>query len=459
LGKGEEKMRFMIWICLIIFSYAQPLQLSQEERELVQSHHLKCISTGLWAPFNLIEHGKLAGIGLDYWKLIEDRLGLKSEYIIAEKWTDVLDAIKTRKADLTIATQETKERIAYAVFSKPYARYPLVIATKNSVGFIYDIKLIKDKKIVMPKYYATTDMLLRHYPELNIIYVASIDRALEMVENDEAFATLDILPVIAYKINKDGYDTLKISGSIPEYFKAEIMLRKDYAALIPLINRAIDSITPEEKQHINEHWIKLHHEDRVSKKYFFVLLGWSFAVILFFIIWLLYLRREIYRKRNTEKKLKKLVAIDSLTQVYNRYMLNRILDKEVALAHRYSLPLSIILFDIDGFKKINETYGFKTGDTVLQELSQIIQNRIRKSDVFGRWENDAFLIILPNTTEENASILVEYLQQTIEEYHFTKDIKLHCSFEITACQDEDTRIEMIYRVDKYFYEEQQNPVY
>jgi polar amino acid transport system substrate-binding protein len=452
-------MRFIIWIGLVIFAYAQPLPLSQDERELVKSYHLKCISTGLWAPFNLIENGRLAGIGFDYWKLIEERLGLKSEYIKADHWIDVLDAIKERKADLTIASQETKERSAYAVFSKPYARYPLVIATKNSVGFIHDITLIKDKKIVMPKSYATTDMLLKHYPELNIIYTSSIDRALEMVEEGKAFATLDILPVIAYKINKDGYETLKISGSIPEYFKTGIMLRKDYAPLIPLINKAIDSITEKEKQRINERWIELHHEDRVSRKYFYVLLGGSLAVIILFIVWLLYLRKEIYHKKNTEEKLKKLVAIDSLTQVYNRYILNRILDKEVALAHRYNLPLSIILFDIDGFKHINETYGYKTGDIILQELSQTVRNRIRKSDVFGRWENDAFLIILPNTTEENAYILVEYLKETIKEHRFVKNIELCCSFEVTACQDEDSRIEMIYRIDKHFYEEQQDPVY
>jgi len=449
-------MRSIIVLLLFTVVYAKPLPLTSQEKLFIQSHPLQCISTGLWAPFNLIENGKLAGIGFDYWKLIQERLGIKSSCKKASSWIEVLDAIRLKKADLTIASQETKERLSYAVFSKPYVSYPLVIATKNSVGFIHDIELIKDKTIVMPKAYATTDILLKHYPDLKIIYTTSIDRALAMVEKEEAYATLDILPVIAYKINKSGFYSLKISGSIPESFNVGIMLRKDYEVLVPLINRAIDSITQEERNRIHERWIEVHHEEKVPKKYFYILLGWIMFVILFFSFWLLSLKKEITKKRRTEAKLKQLVGIDSLTNIFNRYMLDTTLDKEIALAKRYHRPLSIVFFDINKFKEVNDTYGHKVGDLVLQEVAKVVQNSLRSSDVFGRWGGDEFLIILVNTTEEDAASLAEKISKKIDQHDFSEHIKIHCTFGITSYRDGDDRTSMIKRVDEHFYMAKRN---
>jgi polar amino acid transport system substrate-binding protein len=430
---------------------AQTIVLSPEEKKVINRYHLQCISTGLWAPFNLIEKDQLTGIGFDYWKLIQERLGIKSRCIKAKSWVEVLESIRQKKADLTIASQETEERLKYAVFSKPYVTYPMVIATKNSVGFIHDITLIKDKKIVMPKSYATTNILIKHYPELKIEYTVSIDKALEMVERGKAYATLDILPVIAYKINKDGFDTLKISGSIPESFKVGIMLRRDYQALIPLIDRAIDSISQEEKRQINEKWITIHREEKIPRKYFYILMAWTLFVIIFFSWWLFSLKREISKKNKIEKKLQKLVGIDSLTKISNRYMLDKRLDREVSLFNRYHIPLSIIFFDINGFKLINDEYGHKTGDIILQELSKLVEQNIRQSDLFGRWGGDEFLIILPSTTLKSAQKLADILSKKIQEYTFTKDICLCCTFGVATCQKGDSRINMIKRADKCFY--------
>jgi len=444
-------MKPTIFLLFFTVIYAQPVTLTSQEKILIKSHSLQCISTGLWAPFNLVEKGKLVGIGFDYWGLIKKRLGIKSSCQKADSWIEVLDAIRQKKADLTIASQETKERLSYAVFSKPYVSYPLVIATRNNVGFIHDIELIKDKTIVMPRSYATTDILLKHYPDLKITYTTSIDRALAMVEKGEAYATLDILPVIAYKINKSGFYSLKISGSIPESFNVGIMLRKDLEALVPLINRAIDSITQEERNRIHERWIEIHHEEKVPKKYFYILLGWIVFVILFFSFWLLSLKKEITKKRRTEAKLKRLVGIDSLTNVFNRYMLDTTLDKEIALAKRYHTPLSIIFFDINKFKDVNDTHGHKIGDLVLKELAKVVQDSIRKSDVLGRWGGDEFLIILVNTTEKDASSLAQNIERVIDQHNFIEQIKIHCTFGITSYREGDDRTSMVKRVDEHFY--------
>ncbi len=444
-------MKYIIFLLLFTFAYAQPLPLTLQEKQIIQAHPLTCISTGLWAPFNLLEDDKLVGIGFDYWDLIRERLGIEDGCKTANNWTQVLDAIKNKTADMTIAAQATQERLKYAVFSKPYAKYPMVIATKNNIGFIHDIELIRNKVIVMPKKYATTAILLKHYSHLNIKFTDSIDHALSLVEKGEAFATIDILPVIAYKINKNNFETLKISGSIPEYFSVAIMLRKDYAMLVPLINKAIDSITKEEKNAINKRWITIHRQQKIPRKYFYALLASALFVFTFFSVWLLLLKKEIIQKNRTEKKLKKLVNIDSLTGIFNRHMLDATLDNEIALVQRHGNPLCVIFFDIDDFKNINDRYGHKVGDSILKELSKLIAKTIRKSDVFGRWGGDEFLLILLETKEEDALIFAVHLDEVIQKHHFKQDISISCSFGVTCYKNGDTRESMMSRVDKYFY--------
>ena len=444
-------MKYILFILLFTFAYTQPLQLTPQEKKILETHPLTCISTGLWAPFNLLEDGKLVGIGFDYWGLIRDRLGIKNGCKTAKDWTQVLTEIKNGTADMTIASQATPERLAYAAFSEPYAKYPMVIATKNSVGFIHNIELIKNKVIVMPKNYATTAILLKHHPYLTVKYTDSIDKALSLVEKGEAFATIDILPVIAYKINKNNFESLKIAGSIPEYFYVGIMMRKDYAILLPLINKAIKSITEKEKNKINKRWITIHRQQKIPSKYFYALLASALFIFIFFSIWLLLLKKEIIQKNRIERKLKKLVNIDSLTGIFNRHMLDATLDNEIALVERHGNPLCVIFFDIDEFKNINDRYGHKVGDSILKELSKLITKTIRKSDVFGRWGGDEFLLILLETKEEDALVFAEHLDKVIQEHHFKQNVSISCSFGVTCYKEGDTRQSMMSRVDRYFY--------
>jgi len=447
------KMKYILFVFLFTFAYTQPLPLTPQEKQILENHPLTCISTGLWAPFNLLEDGKFAGIGFDYWDIIRERLDIKNGCKIAESWTQVLNAIKNKTADMTIATQPTPERLEYASFSRPYVTYPIVIATKNDVGFIHNIDLLKDKTIAIGKGYAVAHILKEYYPTLKVMYVESIDEALDLVDKEKVYATIEILPVLAYKLNKDKFNNLKISGSIPHDFPISIMLRKDHAVLLPLINKAINSITKEEKNRINERWIMIHRTSKVLSKYFYALLFSALFIFTFFSIWLLLLKKEIIQKSRTEKKLKKLVNIDSLTSIFNRYMLDMTLEKEIVLVERHHNPLSVIFFDIDGFKNINDKYGHKVGDSILKELSSLVSKSIRKSDVFGRWGGDEFLLVLLETKEEDAVKFAEHLKNMIETHKFKGHMYITCSFGVTSYKEDDTPQSMITRVDALFYKD------
>lgn len=158
------------------------------------------------------------------------------------------------------------------------------------------------------------------------------------------------------------------------------------------------------------------------------------------------------------QKLERLSFIDSLTELYNaRYFYNA-LDAEIARAERYSMPFSIVLFDIDNFKVINDTYGHQAGDDVLHSLSGILKDASRKSDIVARYGGEEFVIILPNTTKSDAFNLASRLKEAVEASSFLgQAVKVTLSGGIATFPEDgrDTK-SLIYASDKAMYEAKAN---
>jgi polar amino acid transport system substrate-binding protein len=280
----------------------------------------------------------------------------------------------------------------------------------------------------------------------------SIDAALSEVANGKAFAVVDALPVLAYKINNTTFASLKISGMLPETFSAHIMMRKDYAPLLPLINRAVAGITDEERFAINKKWIAVQNDTMISAVYFYLLLGVALLLLALLYVRSRSLKQEIGRQETDMEQLKELASIDSLTLVYNRYMLDTVLTQHLAIADRYRQLLSVIFFDIDRFKAINDRYGHNVGDEVLVELTRLVSASIRGSDVFGRWGGDEFLIILPESSQKQARRLAGTLDQKIRHHSFREVEHVSCSFGVVAHQYGDTIKTLMSRADTQLYE-------
>ena len=151
-----------------------------------------------------------------------------------------------------------------------------------------------------------------------------------------------------------------------------------------------------------------------------------------------------------------MATIDKLTSIYNRYKTDLSLHSQIEISKRYKRPLSLIFFDIDFFKKVNDSYGHKVGDMVLSKLCDIVSRSVRKSDIFGRWGGEEFLIILPETTEDEAISLAEKLRQKIEKHTFDKVKNITCSFGVTNYKNGDNPETIMMRVDKQLYKAKQN---
>jgi diguanylate cyclase (GGDEF)-like protein len=151
------------------------------------------------------------------------------------------------------------------------------------------------------------------------------------------------------------------------------------------------------------------------------------------------------------KKLEERAFYDTLTKIYNREKLNEFLTYEIDVANRYSTELSIIIFDIDNFKVINDSYGHITGDHVLRHLSMFVKNSIRKTDLLARWGGEEFIIVATSTSINSATIVAENIRELINEDDFPEVGKISCSFGVASYIRGESMESFIERADKALY--------
>ena len=147
-------------------------------------------------------------------------------------------------------------------------------------------------------------------------------------------------------------------------------------------------------------------------------------------------------------KLHQLSMIDALTNIYNRRYFFEISKELIALAAREQQTVSLLMIDIDYFKKINDTYGHQTGDFILRDLVKEIEKIMRESDVFARVGGEEFAILLNDTSLDEAKIIAEKVRKTIEDGSFTYNttsVDLTVSIGISELNIEKTTIEDIYK--------------
>ncbi|WP_170107649.1 GGDEF domain-containing protein [Photobacterium lipolyticum] len=156
-----------------------------------------------------------------------------------------------------------------------------------------------------------------------------------------------------------------------------------------------------------------------------------------------------------QNELQALASIDSLTSVYNRHHIFKQLKVESSRVFRDGGDLSIILFDLDFFKNINDCYGHQVGDEVLHEVAKQIQNNVREYDVVGRYGGEEFLVILPNTDKDSAVEVADRVRQSIENNIFEsykQILSITISAGVSVLISSETSIEQIIkRADDALY--------
>jgi signal transduction histidine kinase len=198
-----------------------------------------------------------------------------------DNFAHVLSSVKNKSIDLTLSTAETEDRRKYGLFSKSYASFPLVIVTKNNISYVNSTNELINKVIAVGKNYTAHELLKKDYPSIKFLEVENVADALKAVSNGDAYAMVDILPVVSYNIRRLNLSNLKISGKTEYQFDVKAFVRDDYPELISIINKGIDSLDENTKNEIFSRWLAVEYVKEVDYSILIkVILGFTLLIII-----------------------------------------------------------------------------------------------------------------------------------------------------------------------------------
>ncbi|WP_017926710.1 PAS domain S-box protein [Thioalkalivibrio sp. HL-Eb18] len=160
---------------------------------------------------------------------------------------------------------------------------------------------------------------------------------------------------------------------------------------------------------------------------------------------------DITRQKELEAALEHQAFYDPLTDAANRGYFETLLEREARRVQRYEHPCSLLLLDIDHFKRINDTFGHEVGDDVLRRLVQVLGSRLRETDVLGRWGGEEFVVLLPGADALRAELVAEQLREQVATTPFPRVGRLTISLGVAPCRAGEPVKDWLKRADDAMY--------
>jgi len=195
------------------------------------------------------------------------------------------------------------------------------------------------------------------------------------------------------------------------------------------------------------YFISVEENDQISrfdKELFIQFILLTILLIFLLVASFMYVRYQI--------KINEISYRDNLTGLYNRHKFNELAEAEMERCKRYGGDFSILMIDIDFFKRVNDSYGHLSGDKVLKSLGKLLIEVLRRTDVVARWGGEEFIICLPNANEEATRIVAEKIRRNVEEFVFEKVGHISISIGGTLVRADDLKLDgPIGRADEALY--------
>jgi diguanylate cyclase (GGDEF)-like protein len=221
------------------------------------------------------------------------------------------------------------------------------------------------------------------------------------------------------------------------------------------IDKNVDGIIETERQHMRSLSSHAAVVTATLLRFIYLMSGAGLCLLVLAVLSAVALRRSFARERVYRDELQKRADTDELTGVANRRQLLSVLDKRIAEARLHGTSLSFAMFDLDNFKRVNDTYGHAVGDRAIRHVVRTALRMVRVNDLVGRLGGEEFGIILPKADQNNAFLVCERLRQRLRENGMPLDeeqqLRLTISSGIACLTDEDDAASLIERADKALY--------
>lgn len=232
------------------------LVLSKEERQWLDNHPgIKIAPDYSFAPIEFIDGGLFRGIAAEYVSALEKKLNYQFTIIHIKKWSDNVMAAKNKKIDIWSAVAPTPQKREYMMFTEPYLDIMSTLVVSQDDQREYDLNRMESKVVVVVNGYFTHDYMLKHYPNVKLHLVNNALEGLRAVAFKEVDAMLIDVASASYLIEQDGLTTLKVVKSIDTDYELSFASRNDMPMLNQILDKALKSISEEERKQIYLNWI------------------------------------------------------------------------------------------------------------------------------------------------------------------------------------------------------------
>lgn len=419
-----------------------------------------------WAPYESIENGSHIGFAKEYLDLIERYSQLTFNLVPTTDWHQALAFVKQGKCQMLPMLNQSPEREKFLKFSDVYFRAPNTIYAHYNQPMIGNLASIDTQTVAVVSGYRMHNYVKNNFPNMQLIAVENEQEGLNKVDNQ----TVDYFVGSFFAANKlikeNALTNLRIVGiaELEDHLRVGVNYQSTF--LLPHINKAIEQITPQNHSNVFSYLNKMnlvtHTDYSIAIKS-----GIAFFFTIF-VLTIFYLRSIKHANTLTDKnialeklhvqldeknkQLEELAIRDPLTNLYNRSHLSEVINQQIKLKGRYSTSACLLMIDIDDFKQFNDLYGHKTGDDVLQQVSYVLIQCARESDIAARWGGEEFILLCPQTSIDDANLLAQRFQQELTTLKTERFPAVTCSIGIAELASDNNADEWFTAADSAMYQ-------
>jgi diguanylate cyclase (GGDEF)-like protein len=397
-----------------------PLDLTPEERAWIAQHPVVDYAYNpRAAPFSFESSGRHVGHSADIMADLGKHTGIRFRALTGESWPQVLEKVRDGRVPLVAQLAVTPERREYLDFTVPLLDLQYGVFTGAKGPYIETVDDLHGLRVGVPRDFVIYDRLRTKYPWMRIVPFDSAVEGMTRLSLGEYDAVVTGVGTATWAAASAGVSNLRLRAILPEHMEFAIGVAKGEPLLFSIVQKGLAAIPPSELRDMRSHWLDVPGPGFTRAEVVGIAGGVAAAVFLFAAmnIAFLYLRlRERYSQLIVaEAKLERLATIDDLTGLGNRRAYLQAIEAELKRAERSAAPLAFIEMDLDHFKKLNDECGHDAGDRALAAVGRLIRHQLRKQDQAFRTGGEEFVLLLPDTAEEEAKNTAERLRVAIEE--------------------------------------------